>query len=345
MTGITLSRIAEMTGGALVGDGSRTVTGVCSPEDSSPDRLCVVWDRAMASLVPDDVPMLGVPGALSGRDGIEMKHPKAALPVVLPLFDRRRPSPPGIHPSAVLSGDCEMGAGVSIGPNCVVGSGAKIGDRVVLQANVVIGCDVSLGDDTVVEAGVVVHDFTEVGRSVVLHSGVVIGCDGFGFIPQPEGSWRKIPQIGNVVLEDFVEIGAGCSVDRATFGTTRIGRGTKIGAFVHVAHNCDIGEDCVMAGFSALGGSAKIGDGSIIAGMVGVADHVVVGKGVTVAGRSGVTKDIRDGVTISGYPARDHMEENRFQATLRRVPSRLERLKELEREVRLLRERIGDEAN
>ncbi len=334
---ITLSRVAELTGGRLVGDGSRIVRGLCSPGDARDDMLCVVWEKGLLLHVPDGVPVLSVKGAVEGRDGVEMDQPKLALSRILPLFDRRRPPEPGVHASAAVHESCIMGKDVSIGPGCVISKGAVVGDRCVLQANVFVGEGVLVGDDTRLEAGVVLQDFTEIGCRVVIHSGVRIGCDGFGFIPRASGTWEKIPQIGIVVIEDDVEIGANCSIDRATFGATRIGAGTKLGALVHVAHNCEIGKNCVMVGYVAFGGSTKIGDGCILAGQVGIADHVTIGKGVTIAGRSGVTKDIPDGVTVSGFPAREHREENRFQASLRRVPSYLERLRDLEREVERLK--------
>lgn len=177
----------------------------------------------------------------------------------------------------------------------------------------------------------VLHDFTRLGRGVYVHSGVVIGDDGFGYVRGSDGKSVKIPQVGTVIIDDDVEIGANSTIDRATFGVTRIRRGAKIGSLAHIAHNCDIGEDCVIVGCVAIGGSVKIGRSSIVAGQAGIADHVTIGSEVTIAGRSGVTKDIRDGGTISGFPARNHSEETRFQASLRRVPEILERLKKMEK--------------
>ncbi len=336
-TEITLSRIAEITCGRVVGDGSRLVCGVSSPENARADMLCIVWEKRLLRHIPDGVPVLSGRGLIEGRDGVEADHPKVALPGILPLFDRRRAPSPGIHASAVVHESCTIGADVSIGPGCVVSKGSRIGDRCVLQANVFVGEGVSVGDDTRLEAGVVLQDFTEIGCRVTIHSGARIGCDGFGFIPQASGVWEKIPQIGIAVIEDDVEVGANGSIDRATFGVTRIGAGTKLGALVHVAHNCEIGKNCILAGYVVLGGSTKVGDGCILAGLAGVSDHVTIGKGVTIAGRSGVTKDIPDGVTVSGFPAQERGQENRLQASLRRVPSYLERLRDLEREIERLK--------
>jgi UDP-3-O-[3-hydroxymyristoyl] glucosamine N-acyltransferase len=295
------------------------------------DRLCVVWDRALLSKIPENIPVLAERGAVSNRDGIESDSPRTAISKILPFFDPREGYDPGIHPSAVVENDSFIGAGAYIGPCCVISKGARIGDRTVLQANVFVGRGAVIGSDTRIEACTAIHDFARIGSGVILHSGVAVGCDGFGHVSKVGGGWGKIPQIGTVIIEDDVEIGANCTVDRATFGQTRVRRGTKLGCLLHIAHNCDIGEDCVIAGCCAIGGSVKIGRGATIAGMVGISDHVTIGEGVTIAGKSGVTKDIKAGSTISGFPARDHRTENRFQVSLRRVADNSERLTKLEK--------------
>ena len=327
----TLSKIARLTGGALIGDGSRIIRGICAPERTEDDKLCIVWEKKMLQAVPPSVPVLTETGFLAGRDGVELARPRAALVQILPLFDRRRPQAAGIHPAAIVDDGAILGADVGIGPGCVVSRGAVLGDRVRIQANCFIGEGARIGSDTVMEASVSIQDFVSIGNRVLIHSGTVIGCDGFGFIPMDDGRWEKIPQIGSVVIEDDVEIGPNSSIDRATFGETRVGKGTKIGVQVHVAHNCDIGEGCVLVGFIALGGSSKVGNGCVLAGMVGVSDHVVIGDRVTAAGRAGVTKDIQGGQIVSGFPAQEHRAENRFQASLRRAGGYGERIKKLEK--------------
>ncbi|MCL2683623.1 MAG: UDP-3-O-(3-hydroxymyristoyl)glucosamine N-acyltransferase, partial [Synergistaceae bacterium] len=185
------------------------------------------------------------------------------------------------------------------------------------------------GDDTRIEASVSIQDLVEIGNRVIIHSGASIGCDGFGFVPDG-GGWRKIPQIGTVVIEDDVEIGPNCTVDRATLGATRIGRGAKMGVCAHVAHNCEIGPDSMIVGFAAFGGSVKTGSRLLVGGMSAISDHVKIGERVTIAGRSGVTKDIPDGETVSGFPAQKHSDEKRFQASLRMVRAFGNRLGKLE---------------
>jgi UDP-3-O-[3-hydroxymyristoyl] glucosamine N-acyltransferase len=332
MPSFSLSEIADIIGGVVIGDGSRAVSGVSPPDDCDDNELCVIWDRHVLDNVPIGVAVLAKHGSLSGRDGIEAEFPKEALADILPLFDKRREYACGIHRSAVISEDCVIGEGVSIGPCCVISDGANISGRAALQANVFVGRGVTIGGGTIIEANVSVQDLSEIGSGVIIHSGVVIGCDGFGHMPAG-GKWKKIPQIGTVIIEDDVEIGANCTIDRATIGATRIRRGSKIGSLVHIAHNCDIGEDCVMSGFSGMGGSVTIGRGCIVAGMAGVSDHVRIGDGVTLAGRAGVTKDIKSGLVVSGFPAREHREEIRFQASLRRFQNYADRLGELEKTI------------
>jgi UDP-3-O-[3-hydroxymyristoyl] glucosamine N-acyltransferase len=285
----------------------------------------------MLRRIPENIPVLSWKGTISGRDGIELDSPRSALIDLLPLFERRERGMAGIHPSAVLSEKCSIGKEVLIGPCCVISDGARIGDRSVLQANVFVGRGVEIGGGAMIDACVVLQDFVSIGCGVHLHSGVVIGCDGFGFIPSEDGRRVKIPQIGTVVIEDDVEIGANSTIDRATFGTTFVRRGVKLGSLLHIAHNCDIGEDCVIAGCTGVGGSVTMGRGTVVAGMAGISDHVTIGDNVTVAGRSGVTKDIADGVTVSGFPAREHRIEMRFLASLRHITDYRDRLAKLER--------------
>lgn len=331
MREITLEYAAKLVGGDAIGNGGRIIRGVCSPDDPRDDMLCAVWDKNVLDAVPRNVPLISEKGTIFGRDGIELACPRASLVKLLPLFDPRKRAVSGIHPSAFVDANSVLGHDCAIGPNCVVSEGAALGDGVVLQANVFIGENVSVGDGTVIEAAVAIQGYTEIGAGVIIHSGTSIGCDGFGFVPVPGGGWEKIPQIGKVVIGDDVEIGPNCTVDRATFGATRIRRGTKIGACVHIAHNCDIGPDSMMVGFVAVGGSVKTGRGFLAGGMSGIADHTEIGDRVTVAARAGVTKNIGDGLTVSGFPAREHSEEKRFQASLRRIRDYGERIRNLEK--------------
>lgn len=339
MSSITLDEVAEMTGGAVVGDGTKQIDGICAPADPSPGKLCVVWENGWLDRIPEEIAVLSNTGTLGGRDGVEVARPRAALAPLLSHFDTRRPSWDGVHPTAVVAGDCVMGEDVTIGPGCVISPRTVIEKGTVLQAQVFVGADVHIGERSRIESGAVLQDQVRIGNNVTIHSGAVIGSDGFGFVLDEDRKWVKIPQIGTVVIEDDVEIGAHTTIDRATFGVTRVRRGVKMGNMVHVAHNCDIGEDCLLVGYVVLGGSVTVGRSSLFAGLSAVADHVNVGESVTVAGRSGVTKDLPDGATVSGFPAQDHREELKLQASLRRAAVGLEKVRRLEREFEELRKR------
>ncbi|MDR1915916.1 MAG: UDP-3-O-(3-hydroxymyristoyl)glucosamine N-acyltransferase [Synergistaceae bacterium] len=343
MTEITLAKVAEITGGVLIGDGARRICGVCSPNEPRSDMLCVVWEKNMLEGIPGNIAVLGEKGSIKGRDGVELDRPRAALVSLLPLFDRRRGDSPGIHGRAFVHENSIIGEDAAIGPGCVVSDGAVIGRRVVLQANVFIGKNVIVGDDTRIEASTAIQDFVKIGSRVTIHSGVSIGCDGFGFVPGDDGRWNKIPQIGTVVIGDDVEIGANTTIDRATFGVTEISDGVKLGVHIHIAHNCSLGPDCMLVGFIPVGGSSKLGRHVLAAGMSGIADHIVIGDNVTIAGRSGVSKDIKSGLTVSGFPAQEHMAEKRYQASLRRIKSYGERLKKIERFIRSIAAGFGKE--
>lgn len=339
---VDLAKVAEITGGSLVGDGARSVSGVCAPTSAAPDKICVVWEKRLLDIVPHDVPVLCRSGWLEGRDGVEHPSPRAALADVLALFDARRYPDVGIHSTASIGSSCSIAPDVRIGPHCVVESGAKIGAGSILFAGVYVGFGVSVGEGCVVEPGVVLMEGTSIGSRARLHGGVKIGSDGFGFEPTAPAQWKKIPQIGRIIIGDDVEVGANATIDRATFGSTIVGDGTKIGSMVHIAHNCEIGRGVVIVGFSAIGGSCSIGDGAVVSGMVAISDHVRVGRGATVAGRSGVTKDVPDGTTVSGYPAQEHRKETRLAATLRSAPEKFDELKRMKSEIEDLRRAIDE---
>jgi len=227
-----------------------------------------------------------------------------------------------IHPSATVDPTSH------IGPFCVVEEGAVVGARSVLVANVYVGSEARIGADCLLWPGVVVRERCLIGDRVIIHPNTVIGSDGYGFRTE-KGAHQKLPQYGIVVVEDDVEIGACCTIDRARFDETRIGAGTKIDNLVHIAHNVRVGRNCLIVAQVGIAGSATVGDGVVLAGQAGVDGHVVVGSGAVVAGRAGVTKDIPEGAVVAGYPAQDRWKENRCRAALRRLAQILPRIERL----------------
>ncbi|HRZ16048.1 MAG TPA: UDP-3-O-(3-hydroxymyristoyl)glucosamine N-acyltransferase [Candidatus Hydrogenedentes bacterium] len=340
--GHTVEDIARLVGGEALGDPDTAVTGVNGLAEAGPGDLCFVRGekyypllrecRAAAVLVPEPV-------AGAAPVQIRVDRPEEAFLRTLALFDHgaaARPAP-GVHPGAHVSPEARLGAGVSIGPGAVVEAGAVLGDGVVLFPGAYIGADCRVGEGTVVHPNAVLREETIVGRGCIIHAGACLGSDGFGFVPMG-GAWHKVPQVGRVELGDEVEIGSNTTVDRATFGVTRIGGGTKIDNLVQIGHNVEIGEHCVVAGMAGIAGSAKIGNHVRIGASAGIAGHITIGDGASVGGRSGVTRSVPPGATVSGFPATDHEAQKRIMVGQMRLPGLMRRINQLEARLKALEE-------
>jgi UDP-3-O-[3-hydroxymyristoyl] glucosamine N-acyltransferase len=240
----------------------------------------------------------------------------------------------------VVEADCLLGRDICVGPFVSIGRGCRIGQGTVLSAGVIVGEEVQIGENCLIHPGARILDRCILGNRVIIHAGTVVGSDGFGFAEE-SGAHLKIPQIGNVALEDDVELGANVTVDRATFGTTWIRKGTKIDNLVQVGHNCDIGENCILVAQVGLSGSVRVGRGTVFAGQSGSVGHIRIGAGVRVGAKSAVTGDLPDGAFVIGHPARDHREWMKSQAGLGRLPELRKRVAELERRVSEMTSRPG----
>ncbi|MEZ4653969.1 MAG: UDP-3-O-(3-hydroxymyristoyl)glucosamine N-acyltransferase [Candidatus Eisenbacteria bacterium] len=255
---------------------------------------------------------------------------------VLQIFSRPPDQPPtGIDPSAIVSPNAQLGEGLAIGPHVVIEDGVHIGDGTVLMAGCYVGPRSRIGRGCRLYPRVVIREDIQVGDQVILHPGVVLGSDGFGYAFDA-GQHRKIPQMGRVVIEDDVEIGANSTIDRATTGETRIGRGTKIDNLVHVAHNVEIGPLSILCAQAGISGSTRLGRGVTLAGQAGLVGHIEIGDGARVGAQGGVTKSVKAGETVSGYPATNHGRASRMYAALRHLPDALRSLRNLEQRMRKL---------
>jgi len=245
----------------------------------------------------------------------------------------------GIHPSAVIAEDADIAEGVAIGPHVVIEVKAKIGKNSIINSGSLIGSEAELGEDCLIQPNVTIMSRSQIGSRVIIHSTTVIGSDGFGY-EYVEGKHQKIPQTGIVVIGDDVEVGAGVTIDRARFGKTVIGKGTKIDNLVQIAHNVEIGENCIIVSQVGISGSVAVGENSILAGQAGVAEHLTIGEGSVVAGRAGVTKSLPPNSKVSGYPAKDHEHAKKVNACLQRLPLYVKMIQELKKKLELLEEKF-----
>jgi len=331
-----LGDLAGRLGGRVEGDEDLRVGGVESLDEAAATDLALLTasrfrEKALASragaLVVTE--KIAADPALAGRTLLVIGNPGRALADLLELFHPPLPPPAGIHETAVVGEGAVIDPTASVGPYAVVGAGSRVGARTVLGAHAVIGRRCRLAADVVLHPHAVLYDGVEIGERSVVHAGTVLGADGFGYLFEG-GHHRKIPQVGRVVVESDVEIGANSTIDRATLGATRIGSGTKVDNLVQVGHNVQIGKACVLCGQVGVAGSSQLGDGVLLGGQVGVSDHVELGPGVQVMGGSAVFRSQQSG-GLGGLPAMDLRKFRRVAAILPRLEEVLRRLKKLER--------------
>ena len=264
-----------------------------------------------------------------------------AFASLLQLVVQSKPVKKGIHPTAVIEPSASIGEDVYIGPYAYVGENCKIGERVLLFPHVYVGDNTVIGNDTLLNPGVKVYHECRIGQKCVIHAGTVIGSDGFGFAPQSENEFLKIPQIGNVVIEDNVEIGANVAIDRATMGSTVIRKGVKIDNLIQIGHNVEIGENTVMAGQVGIAGSTKIGRNCMFGGQVGIAGHLKIADGTKIGAQSGIPGDVKkENSILLGYPAIDHRDFLRSSILFKRLPEINTRIEKMAKDIDLIKKNM-----
>jgi UDP-3-O-[3-hydroxymyristoyl] glucosamine N-acyltransferase len=331
--GMTLQEIAKKVEGEVLGDGEISISGVATIEEAGPGDITFLVNQKYTKFLHEShASAVIVPSEFTeeiGLSQIRVKNPYFVFLQVIQLFHPPVPLiDKGIHPTAVIGEGSKLGKEVAVGAYVVIGKSCQIGDRTTLLPGVVIGNNVTVGSDCTIHAHVCLRERVVLGNRVIIQNGSVIGSDGFGFAPEA-GVYYKIPQVGIVVIEDDVEIGAHTTIDRATLGETRIKKGVKLDNLIQVGHNCTIDENTVIAAQSGLSGSTHIGKQVRIGGQVGFAGHMTIGDGAALGAKSGVSKSIPEGAFWFGSPARPHEIEKRVQAATKRLPGLIKELKEL----------------
>ncbi len=336
----SLGELAALVGGEVAGDPNVGVTGAADIGDAREGDIVFAesakhLERALRSPA---VAVIALPGAVnSSKSLIRTPNPRLAFARILGALAPRRRHLPGIHETSCIGANLQVGQGAYVGFHAFVGDDVILGDDVEIHPHAYVGDNVRVGSNSVLHPFVAVLDDVTIGDNVTIHAGTVVGADGFGYTPVGAEHY-KIPQVGEVVIEDNVEIGANCTIDRARTGKTVIGRGTKIDNLVHIAHNVTIGRNCIVVAQVGVSGSVHIGDNVIFGGQAGVRDHVNIGDNCMVCARAGITSNLPSGSFVSGFPAGPHKEQMRAQAAVLRLPELMKAYRDLERRIKILEE-------
>ena len=336
----TAEQIAGMLEGTVEGNSSAEVSGLSKIEEGKAGTLTflanpkyishIYTTGASIAIVSNDfVAEQALPETLTL---IRVADAYGSFAKLLEAYSQFKRPRPGIHASAVIDASVVVGENVHIGAGVVIEAGATIGNNTVIMAQSYLGEHVKIGDFTMVHPGVKVYSECVIGSNCTLHAGVIIGADGFGFAPQADNRYAKVPQIGNVVVEDRVEIGANTAIDRATLGSTFIREGVKLDNLIQVAHNVEIGKNTVIAALTGIAGSTKIGENCMIGGQVGIAGHLTIANGVKIAAQTGISASVlKENIVLQGTPAVDTMDFKKSYIIHRRLPQLLERIERLEK--------------
>jgi UDP-3-O-[3-hydroxymyristoyl] glucosamine N-acyltransferase len=324
-----LSHLAEQIGAKILGNASLAISGLCTLENPLPHTVTFIRSESKdavqrslakvpahtAVIVPESVAPTEAP--TNGAPLLIAKESYPAFLNLIPLFFADERPATGTHPTAYIDPSATVGEGASIGAFVSIGPRCTVGKNVTIHSHARLYEDITLGDGVTLFSGVSIRNGTLIKDRVTIHDNSVIGADGFGYTPDPKLGLRKVPQLGNVIIESDVEIGANTCIDRGAFGPTVIGKGTKIDNLVQIGHNAIIGQFSIVCGGCGIAGSTKIGDGVVIGGKVGVADHVTIASGVRVGGGSGVTTSLTEPGDYMGFPAVKASEWRRLQVSLR----------------------------
>ncbi len=340
---LTAAQVAEQLKGELFGDPNLLLTGVAPADTAGPGDLTFAEKEsyfAAAEAGRAGAILVAGPFTSATKTVIRVANPRVALARILPCFFPADQPSPGVDATARIAATATVDPSAHVGPHCVVGDRARIGARAVLTGGNHVGADCVVGEDSRLFPNVVIYPECQVGRRVRIHAGTVIGADGYGYVFD-EGRHRKVPQVGKVVIQDDVEIGANAAIDRAALGVTLIGAGTKIDNLVHVAHNVTLGRHCLIMGQVGFAGSTQLGDYCVIASQSGIAGHLKLGHQATVGAKSGVMRDVPDKGVVLGIPAAPDKQAKRQWIGIQQLPDLIHRLRELEKQVADLAAKVG----
>ncbi len=341
----TLKEIAQLIDGEVVGNENAVITGISGIREAEDGDLTFLANSRYLNLLDVTKAAAVITSreiTSASKPIIRTDNPSLAFAKLISLLlPAEQNHPSGIHPAAVIGKNVKLGRDIALQPYVVIDDEAEIGDRTIIYCGGYLGRRAKIGNDCLVYPNVTIREKVQIGDRVIIHSGTVIGSDGFGFITV-NGAHHKIPQVGTVVIEDDVEIGANVTIDRARFGKTIIGRGTKIDNLVQIAHNVVVGENSIIIAQAGISGSTTIGKNVTIAGQAGLVGHITIGDNAVLAAQAGVTKSVPPNTCVSGYPAKPHEEAKRLNAFVSRLPEIAEELKRLQEKVNQLESKLTD---
>ena len=341
----TAEQIAEILQGEIVGDKTITVKGLAKIEEGQPQALSFlsnpkyeeyIYSTQSSICIVNSTfePVKELPSTLTL---IKVLDAYACFAKLLEVYNNLSKKNPEIEPNSFIHSTAEVGEGLYLGSFSYISKNARIGKNVTIYPNVFVGDGVKIGDNTTLHPNVIVYQDCQVGTNCIIHGGTVIGSDGFGFAPNEQGEFQKVPQIGNVIVEDKVEIGSNCSIDRATMGSTIIRRGVKIDNLCQIAHNVEIGQNSAMAAQVGIAGSAKIGKSVMIGGQAGISGHLHIADGTKIVAQSGIPSSVKKAETLMGSPGIPLDDFKKSYFGFRKLPYILNKLAELEKELETLR--------
>lgn len=335
----TAEQIAGILNGEVVGDSTIEVSNLSKIEEGKEGELTFLSNPKYTPYIYTTKASITIvnksfkPEKEIHTTLIKVDDAYKAFSKLLEYYNQVKMNKSGIEQPAHISESAKLGENIYVGAFSYIGNNVQIGDNVKIYPNSYIGDNVVIKDNTVIFAGVKIYSDCLIGSDCVLNSGVIIGADGFGFVPNEEGEYNKVPQIGNVILEDFVDIGAATTIDRATLGSTIIRRGVKLDNQIQIAHNVDIGKNTVIAAQTGVAGSTKIGKNCIIGGQVGIAGHLIIGDNVKIQAQSGIGKNIKDNEVLQGSPSFNYSDWNKSYIHFKNLPKIVKNIIELEKKV------------